>query len=140
MAETEASQTFGISKETLKCVVSNKQRNEIAKRVGDDWESLATFIGVPPEDVDDIKDEYRKPMARRLAMMRKWHRLWGSEATYLRLLEGLRQIGRRDLIESLKQKMQQQSASGSKPHQNSYEFDPRFLGKKWKSKIISVLF
>ena len=36
---------------------------------------------------------------RRLAMMRRWHELYGREATYLRLVEGLRQIGRRDLIE-----------------------------------------
>ena len=53
----------------------------------------------PPEDVDDIKDKYREPLVRRLAMMRRWHELWGKEATYLRLIEGLRQIGRRDLIE-----------------------------------------
>ena len=47
------------------------------------------------------KDEYRKPLDRRLAMMRRWHKLWGSEATYLRLIKGLRHIGRRDLIDRL---------------------------------------
>lgn len=73
MAEPETSQTFGISKEILKCVVSNKHRNDTASRIGDAWESLATFIGVPPEDVHDIKEEYRKPLDRRLAMMRRWH-------------------------------------------------------------------
>ena len=114
MAEPETSQTFGISKEILKCVVSNKHRNDIASKIGDAWESLATFIGVPPEDVHDIKEEYRKPLDRRLAMMRRWHELWGSEATYRRLVEGLRQIGRRDLIEFLKQKAHLPSASGSK--------------------------
>ena len=38
MAEPEATQTFGISEETktLKCIVSDKHRNEIAKRVGGD--------------------------------------------------------------------------------------------------------
>ena len=125
MAESEVSQTFGISKETLKCVVSDKYSNKIAKRVHDAWESLATFIGIPHEDVHDIKEEYRKPLDRRLAMMRRWHELWGSEATYLRLVEGLRQIGRRDLIELLKQDTQlQPSASGSKPllkHQDNYD-------------------
>ena len=62
MAKPEASQTFGISLEKLKGVVSDKHRNEIAKKVGGDWESLATFIGVSSEEVDDIKEEYRKPM------------------------------------------------------------------------------
>lgn len=34
-------------------------------------------------------------------MMRRWYELWGTRATYLRLLKGLRQIGRRDLIDCL---------------------------------------
>ena len=85
----------------LKHKVSEEHRIEIAKRVGDAWESLATFIGVSNVEVNDIKDEYRKPLDRRFAMMRRWHELWGSEATYLRLMEGLKQIGRRDLIELL---------------------------------------
>jgi archaellum biogenesis ATPase FlaH len=115
MAEPEFSQTFGISKETLKCVVSDKHRNEIAKRVGGTWESLATFIGVTSGEVDDIKEKYVEPLDRRLAMMRRWHELWGSEATYLRLVEGLRQIGRRDLIELIDQNTQLwPSASGMK--------------------------
>ena len=91
--------TYGVTKETLERAVSVEQRNEIAKGIGGDWESLATFIGVPPGDIDDITEGYRKPLDRRLAMMRRWHELWGKEATYLRLVEGLRQIGRRDLIE-----------------------------------------
>ena len=73
----------------------------IAQDIGGDWESLATFIGVPPGDVESIKEEYRRPLERRLAMMRRWHELWGEKATYHRLVEGLRQIGRRDLLELL---------------------------------------
>ena len=57
----------------------------MAKGIGGDWESLATFIGIPPGDIDEIKDEYRKPLDRRLAMMRRWHKLWGKEAMYLKL-------------------------------------------------------
>ena len=91
--------TYDVSKKTLKRSTIEDHRNKIAQKVGGDWESLATFIGVPPEDVDDIKDKYREPLVRRLAMMRRWHELWGKEATYLRLVEGLRLIGRRDLIE-----------------------------------------
>ena len=129
MAEPEASQTFGISEETLKCVVSSKHRKEIAKRVGDDWESLATFIDISSVDVDDIKEKYEEPLDRRLAMMRRWHELWGSEATYLRLVEGLRQIGRRDLIEFLKQKTHLVLlASGSKSLLN-------FLGNQWSRNV-----
>ena len=114
MAVPEVSQIFGMGEETLKCVVSAKHRNDIASRVGDAWESLATFINISSVDVDDIKEKYEEPLDMRLAMMRRWHELWGSEATYFRLVEGLRQIGRRDLIELLKQKTHTPSASGSK--------------------------
>ena len=76
-------------------------RDKIARDISGDWESLATFIGVPREEVEDIKDEYRKPLDRRLAMMRTWYKLLGKEATYVKLVEGLRQIGRRDLIDCL---------------------------------------
>ena len=91
--------TYDVSKESLKRSTIEDHRNKIAQKVGGDWESLATFIGVPPEDVDDIKVKYREPLVRRLAMMRRWYELWGKEATYLRLVEGLRLIGRTDLIE-----------------------------------------
>ena len=82
-------------------LVTATHRDKIALYIGGDWESLATFIGVPPGDIDDIKDEYRRPLDRRLAMMRRWYELWGTRAMYLRLLKGLRQIGRRDLIDCL---------------------------------------
>ena len=85
----------------LKGKVTAAHRDLIAQDIGGDWESLANFIGVPPGDVDDIKEEYRKPLDRRLAMMRRWHEPWGKEATYLRLVEGLKRIGRKDLIDCL---------------------------------------
>ena len=91
----------GISREDLETRITATHRDQLALEIGGDWESLAIFIGVPPDDVDDIKEECRKPLDRRLAMMRRWHKLWGSEATYLRLIKGLRQIGRRDLIDRL---------------------------------------
>ena len=41
-------------------LVTATHRDKIALDIGGDWESLATFIGVPPGDIDDTKDEYRK--------------------------------------------------------------------------------
>ena len=108
MAELEdLLQTLGVRRETLKRVVREEHRKEIAKNIGGDWKSLAAFIGVSHGDVDDIVEEYSKPLDRKLAMMRKWYELWGSEATYLKLVEGLREIGRQDLIERIIQSMQQ---------------------------------
>ena len=114
-------QTHGVTKEALKCVVDEGHRNEIAKAIGDSWESLATFIGISNVEVGDIKGKYREPLDRRLAMMRRWHELWGEEATYLRLVEGLRQIGRRDLIDHCLQCLVciWQPATGSKINNRS---------------------
>ena len=42
----------GVRKETLKHVVREEYRNEIAKKIGGDWESLATFTRVPHIDVN----------------------------------------------------------------------------------------
>ena len=60
-------------------------RDKIAQDIGGDWESLATFIGVLPIDVNDIKNEYRlrKPLDMRLTMMRRWQKLRGKEASYI---------------------------------------------------------
>ena len=54
-------------------------------------------------EVDDIKDKYKELLDRGLAMMRRWHELWGKEATYSRLAESLKQTGRADLVELIKQ-------------------------------------
>ena len=93
----------GLSRESLeRRVVTEEHRHKIAQDIGADWETLASYMGVPAQDVDDIKDsEHTQPVYRRLALMRRWHQLYGSEATYLKLINGLIQVGRRDLIESL---------------------------------------
>ena len=95
----------------LKCEVSEQHSHEVAKRIGDAWESLATFIGISNVEVDDIKVKYKELLDRRLAMMRRWHELWGKEATYNRLVEGLKQIGRRDLIDLILCKYNQSAES-----------------------------
>ena len=44
-------------------------------------------------------------------MMRTWYKLLGEEATYVKLVAGLRQIGRRDLIDCLMLGMRRESPS-----------------------------
>lgn len=38
--------------------------NEIAMHKGEDWEILATFIGIPDENLDHIKEKYQDPKQR----------------------------------------------------------------------------
>ena len=91
----------GVNKETLERLTVESHRNVIANEIDEDWEDLASVIGVPSGDVDEIKLKYgnQRPLDRSLAMMKIWHGLWGKEATYLRLFQGLWQIGRGDLME-----------------------------------------
>ena len=66
----------GLSRETLDS--REEHRHKIAQEIGADWETLAPYIGVPAQDVDDIKDsEHTRPVNRRFALMRKWHQLYG---------------------------------------------------------------
>ena len=67
-------------------------------RIGD-WESCALLLGLSKEDVNDIIEEKSRTRTRRITMLLRWKELKGNEATYLKLIEALAQIGRRDLIE-----------------------------------------
>ena len=91
---------FGFQRRDLVKPCSEEHGNRIALKVSD-WETLAPFIGLEHQDVEDIKDEYRKSRSRRLALLRKWRQRYGRDATYLKLVEGLQEIGRRDLIEDI---------------------------------------
>ena len=92
----------GISRALLNAPVNRESRNQVALRIGKNWESLATCIGIPSQEVFDLKETYpNNPQDQRLGMMNRWEELYGSEATYLKLIEGLEQTGRRDLTESL---------------------------------------
>ena len=92
----------GISKEMLNIPINRESRNQVALRIGKNWESLATCIGIPSQEVFDLKETYpTSPQDQRLGMMNRWEELYGSMATYLKLIEGLEQTGRRDLTEFL---------------------------------------
>lgn len=91
-----------ISREMLNLPVNPESRNQIALKIGKNWECLATCIGISSQEVFDLKEMYpNSPQDQRLGMMNRWEELYGSEATYLKLIEGLEQTGRRDLTELL---------------------------------------
>ena len=85
--------------------VSEEHRLKIAQDIGADWETLAIFIGVSDVEVSDIKQVHTREVLRSIALMRRWHQLYGSEATYLKLMNGLMQVGRTDLTEFLLDEM-----------------------------------
>ena len=125
-----------MSREILDRPIVNNYRNIIARDIGGVWESLGTFIGLSSGDIDDIKEEYKKPLDRRLAMMRRWHELWGKEATYLKLAEGLRQIGRRDLIEKI---IDSEPNTWNLPATDSTKYNLKLYFFPWNSNDIVKL-
>ncbi len=76
------------------------QCNELAMKL-DRWELLAPFIGLSEGDCTAIKKNNSSYELQRLAMIRKWQKMYGSEATYLKLALGLEKIQRIDLVEYL---------------------------------------
>ena len=78
-----------------------EHRNEIAMHIGEDWEILSTFIGIPHENLDYIKEKYQDPKQRRLQLLREWKKLHGSKATYAKMAHGLETIGNRKMTEYL---------------------------------------
>ena len=77
---------------------------------------MATCIGMPSQETSDLIETYpNNPKNQRLGMMNRWEELYGSEATYLKLIKGLEQTGRRDLTEFLvKLKLEQTGVSSVK--------------------------
>ena len=62
----------------------------IAIKIGKEWQTLATFIGISDTDVNDIKERHQELQDRRLALLKKkWKKFYGSEATYVKLAHGL---------------------------------------------------
>ena len=110
---------YGIKEEILKHVVSEKHRIKIAQIIiGEDWEYLAPFLGIPDVEIDEIKERYvMSPKNRRLAMIRRWHEMYGSSATYHKLIKVLEQTGRRDLCEAIIMELKQSDIVSRVPYQ-----------------------
>ena len=91
----------GLSEVDLKRVMKEEHCHAIAMELGEEWETLAAFIGISDIAVGDIKERHQEPRKRRLELLKKWKKLHGSEATYDKMASGLVQINNRELIEDL---------------------------------------
>ncbi len=89
-----------LTREQLATPCPTDQCNELAMKL-DRWELLAPFIGLSEGDCTAIKENNSSYELQRLAMISKWKKMYGSEATYLKLALGLEKIQQFDLIEDL---------------------------------------
>ena len=88
------------SHSTLDHLVSRDHQNKVALSITD-WRSIAPFLGLEETDEEDIEAMYSTVKTRNIAMLRKWKHLYGSSATYRRLLGAFWSIERIDLIDKL---------------------------------------
>ena len=92
-----------LTKEALDIPVDEDLLRNVSDDVDmmDQWECLATGIGVAEDIVHDLKE--LAPDNKCLALLRRWKQLYGSGATYLKLIEGFEYptVGRRALTENV---------------------------------------
>ena len=90
-------QSKSLRKSDLDHACSVEHMNNLALQI-DSWKSFSPFIGLSRQDEEDIEDEYRKNLDKKMAMFRRWSEKYSEEATYLKLAEAFESLKRRDLI------------------------------------------
>ena len=98
---------------------------EIANSVPD-WRAVSPFLGLTEAEEIAILESTHSVPARRMAMLRKWKRKQGPQATYKRLCQAFQKCGSRDLEQKIIEILVAESSSSSDkegencPHTNSY--------------------
>ena len=84
-----------------------------------EWQEFAPFLGLSPAEEEDITERYRGrlQLQKRLAL-RKWKAKNGREATYQKLIDIFCEQDRRDLAETVKNLIENPSASSSTPNRH----------------------
>ena len=78
----------GIPASVLTQRCSDQHLQEIARRVKN-WEPYAPCLGLGANDIEDLKDEFRKPELRSFNAFQRWKEKAAFKATYLYLVESV---------------------------------------------------
>ena len=65
------------------------------------WRTVATYLGLDKNDLDDIKREEDDEKMRKLNALEKWKGKFGSKATYRKLVEVLLKLEKTDAAEDV---------------------------------------
>ena len=90
----------GLSKTDLQRECPRDTRVKIALKITD-WKSFGHIIGLPKEKIFSVEIENSTEDQRKIALLDSWHEKDSKNATSLRLVEGLRDHQRGDLINDL---------------------------------------
>lgn len=73
--------------------------SDICNLLDEDWELLASELGIPPSDIELIKEEYPDNYPQQaMIMFRLWLRQKANKATGNKLEQALNKIGRQDIV------------------------------------------
>ena len=80
---------------------SVRELNKFAQKLAGCWYSLAIQLGLDKDAVDniDLNNAYPTPVRKASHALVKWHNEFSHDATYERLAEALRRVGRGDLAQ-----------------------------------------
>ena len=84
-----------------KTPVTDIQIWSICDEVGVDWRDLGTVLGIAPSFMDNIEADNGASRERARKLLRKWMTKEGNGATVGILIDALKKIERRDVIEKL---------------------------------------
>ena len=71
----------GISEDTLRQRCSDEHLRDIAKKV-DNWEVYAPYLGFESRDIEDLKEQFKRPELRSSNAFLKWKERAAFKATY----------------------------------------------------------
>lgn len=72
------------------------------------WKQLSPFLGLTPQDEEDIQSDHMRNAERRVAILRRWSEKFGDEATYFKLGEAFEALKWRNCIAELLDLYQQE--------------------------------
>lgn len=89
-----------LERRALQCTCRREVLIRLAVKLTD-WKVFGAFLGFPPEKLAAIEVENRTEDQRKIALLDAWAEKEDERATYLKLVEVLYQLNRRDLVRVL---------------------------------------
>ena len=77
------------------------QLQEISDDVGNCWSEVAPLLCIPALFISAVQKKYRTNKDRAMAILMKWERREGHNATVGRLADVFEKVGRKDIAEIL---------------------------------------
>lgn len=72
------------------------------------WETTSVYLGITVHELDDIKNDFYKTQLKKKAVLDKWVKKSGVDATYLSLIKALHRDKNIEMIDEILKLLQQE--------------------------------